>query len=98
LNAEELIGLEVLPISGKYNAAIIAKNIEMDIALFNRYNPDFDGIMSTQGNFNLRLPISKMQLFVAKKYPILNETLQAILNGTNIPVEKTAIQKEKKKS
>ena len=98
LNAEELIGLEVLPISGKYNAAIIAKNIEMDIGLFNRYNPDFDGIMSTQGNFNLRLPISKMQLFVAKKYPILNETLQAILNGTNIPVEKTAIQKEKKKS
>ncbi len=98
LNAEELIGLEVLPISGKYNAAIIAKNIEMDIALFNRYNPDFDGIMSTQGNFNLRLPISKMQLFVAKKYTILNETLQAILNGTNIPVEKTAIQKEKKKS
>ena len=98
LNAEELIGLEVLPISGKYNAAIIAKNIEMDIALFNRYNPDFDGIMSTQGNFNLRLPISKMQLFVAKKYTILNETLQAILNGTNIPVEKTAIQKEKKKT
>jgi len=98
LNAEELIGLEVLPISGKYNAAIIAKNIEMDIALFNRYNPDFDGIMSTQGNFNLRLPISKMQLFVAKKYPILNESLQAILNGTNIPVEKTAIQKEKKKT
>ena len=98
LNAEELIGLEVLPISGKYNAAIIAKNIEMDITLFNRYNPDFDGIMSTQGNFNLRLPISKMQLFVAKKYPILNETLQAILNGTNIPVEKTAIQKEKKKT
>ena len=98
LNAEELIGLEVLPISGKYNAAIIAKNIEMDITLFNRYNPDFDGIISTQGNFNLRLPISKMQLFVAKKYPILNETLQAILNGTNIPVEKTAIQKEKKKT
>jgi membrane-bound lytic murein transglycosylase D len=98
LNAEELIGLEVLPISGKYNAAIIAKNIEMDIALFNRYNLDFDGIMSTQGNFNLRLPISKMQLFVAKKYTILNETLQAILNGTNIPVEKTAIQKEKKKT
>ncbi len=98
LNVEELIGLEVLPISGKYNAAIIAKNIEMDITLFNRYNPDFDGIMSTQGNFNLRLPISKMQLFVAKKYPILNETLQAILNGTNIPVEKTAIQKEKKKT
>ena len=98
LTAEELIGLESLSISGKYNAAIIAKNIEMDIALFNRYNPDFDATMSTQGNFNLRLPIGKMQLFVDKKYHILNETLQALLNSANIPVEKTAIQKEKKKS
>jgi len=98
LTAEELIGLESLSISGKYNAAIIAKNIEMDIALFNRYNPDFDATMSTQGNFNLRLPISKMQLFVYKKYHILNESLQALLNSANIPVEKTAIQKEKKKS
>jgi len=98
LTAEELIGLEVLPISGKYNAAIIAKNIEMDMALFNRYNPNFDDTMSTLGNFNLKLPIAKMQLFLAKKYPILNESLQALLNGTTIPVEKTAIQKEKKKS
>jgi membrane-bound lytic murein transglycosylase D len=98
LTAEELIGLEVLPISGKYNAVIIAKNIEMDISLFNRYNPNFDGTMSIQGNFNLKLPSGKMQLFIAKKYPILNESLQALLNGTNIPVEKTAIQKEKKKT
>jgi membrane-bound lytic murein transglycosylase D len=70
----------------------------MDMALFNRYNPNFDDTMSTLGNFNLKLPRAKMQLFLAKKYPILNESLQALLNGTTIPVEKTAIQKEKKKS
>ncbi len=98
LSAQELIGLEELAISGKYNAVIIAKNIEMDIELFNRYNPNFDDTLSTQGNFNLRLPSGKMQLFIAKKYPILNESLQALLNGTNIPAEKTAIQKEKKKN
>jgi membrane-bound lytic murein transglycosylase D len=96
LSAEELTGLETLPISGKYNAAIIAKNIEMDITIFNRYNPEFDSTMSTQGNYDLRLPSNKMQLFVAKKYPILNESLQALLNGTNIPAEKTVSQKEKK--
>ena len=96
LSAEELIGLETLPISGKYNAAIIAKNIEMDITIFNRYNPEFDSTMSTQGNYDLRLPSNKMQLFVAKKYPILNESLQALLNGTTIPAEKTVSQKEKK--
>ena len=47
----------------------------MDITIFNRYNPEFDSTMSTQGNYDLRLPSNKMQLFVAKKYPILNESL-----------------------
>ena len=98
LTAEELLDIEVLPISGKYNSLVIAKNIEMDIALFNHFNPDFDGTLSTEGNFDLRLPPDKMQLFVSKKYPILNESLQALLNGTAIPPEKAAVQKEKKKS
>lgn len=98
LSAEELLNIETLSISGKYNSLIIAKNIEMDIALFNHYNPDFDGTLSTSGNFDLRLPPDKMQLFVSKKYPILNESLQALLNATAIPAENTVTQKEKKKS
>jgi hypothetical protein len=54
--------------------------------------------MSSSGNFDLRLPPDKMQLFITKKYPILNESLQALLNGTVIPADKTIIQKEKKKN
>ena len=88
LSAEELLAVEFLSISGKYNSLIIAKNIAMDIALFNRYNPNFDDTLSSSGNFNLRLPSDKMQLFITKKYPILNESLQALLNSTSIPVEK----------
>jgi membrane-bound lytic murein transglycosylase D len=88
LSAEELLAVEFLSISGKYNSLIIAKNIVMDIALFNRYNPNFDDTLSSSGNFNLRLPSDKMQLFITKKYPILNESLQALLNSTSIPVEK----------
>jgi membrane-bound lytic murein transglycosylase D len=97
LSAEELLAVEVLPISGKYNSLIIAKNIAMDIAVFNHYNPNFDGTMSSSGNFDLRLPPDKMQLFITNKYPILSESLQALLNGTAIPAEKIIIQKEKKK-
>ena len=88
LSAEELLAVEFSSISGKYNSLIIAKNIAMDIALFNRYNPNFDDTLSSSGNFNLRLPSDKMQLFITKKYPILNESLQALLNSTYIPVEK----------
>ena len=58
----------MLPISGKYNSMVIAKNLAMDIVLFNHYNPNFDGVMSSTGNFDLRLPPDKMQLFVANKY------------------------------
>lgn len=97
LSAEELLAVEVLPISGKYNSLIIAKNIAMDIAVFNHYNPNFDGTMSSSGNFDLRLPPDKMKLFITNKYPILSESLQALLNGTAIPAEKIIIQKEKKK-
>ena len=97
LSAEELLTVEILPISGKYNSLIIAKKIAMEIAMFNHYNPNFDDAMSSSGNFDLRLPPDKMQLFITNKYPILNESLQALLNGTAIPAEKKIIPKDKKK-
>ncbi len=98
LSTEELVDIEVLSISGKYNSLVIAKNIAMDIALFNHYNPNFDGTLSATGNFDLRLPPEKMQLFVANKYPILNESVQVLLSGASLPVNKTVYPKEKKKS
>lgn len=66
-------------ITGKYNSLIISKNLAMDIASFNRYNPDFDNMMSINGNYDLRLPADKMQLFLANKYVILNECVQLLL-------------------
>lgn len=99
-STEELVNIEVLTISGKYNSLIIAKNIAMDTALFNHYNPNFDGVLSSTGNFDLRLPPDKMQLFIVNKFTILNESVQLILNGAAVPVNKMVYQKgkEKKKS
>jgi membrane-bound lytic murein transglycosylase D len=71
-------------ITGKYNSLIISKNLSMDIVSFNRYNPDFDNMMSINGNYDLRLPADKMQLFLANKYVILNECIQLLL-GDNPP-------------
>lgn len=100
LSAEELVDIEVLAISGKYNSLVIAKNISMDIAQFNHFNPNFDGAMSSTGSFDLRLPPDKMQLFVVNKYSILNECVQLLLNGAVAPANKTVYPKlkEKKKS
>lgn len=97
LPATELVDVEVLSISGKYNSLIIAKNIMMDIALFNHYNPAFDATMSATGNFDLRLPADKMQLFNANKYQILNESVQVLLGDATIPDFKTAYPPPAKK-
>ena len=96
-SAGAMVDVELLSISGKYNSLVIAKTLAMDIGLFNHYNPDFDGTISTTGNFDLRLPPDKMQLFLANKYPILNESIQLILSGTAIPPNKAEKIKEKKK-
>ncbi|MGG9970421.1 lytic transglycosylase domain-containing protein [Ferruginibacter sp. SUN002] len=98
LTEEELVDVEVLSISGKYNSLVIAKNLSMDITLFNHYNPGFDNAMSTTGNFDLRLPPEKMQLFTTNKYQILNECVQVLYNSTTVPTPtKTLYKKPSKK-
>jgi membrane-bound lytic murein transglycosylase D len=100
LTEEELETAAIQSISGKYNSLVITKNLSMDIVTFNRYNPDFDNMMSVNGNYDLRLPADKMQLFVANKYVILNECVQLLLgdnpapsNQTSYPAQKTAKKK-----
>lgn len=98
LSEKEMADVEVLSISGKYNSLILAKSLSMDITTFNHYNPGFDQAMSTVGNFDLRLPPEKMQLFTAKKYEILNECVQVLYNSTSIPTPtKTVYKKPSKK-
>lgn len=90
LTTVELADVETMPISGKYKGSVIAKNVAMDLVQFNHFNPSFDAMMSAKGNFDLKLPQDKMQLFVANKYQILNESVQLLLSGTTIPDFKTA--------
>jgi len=97
LTAEELDGAATQTISGKYNSLVIAKNLSMDIIQFNRYNPAFDNIMMTTGNYDLRLPQDKMQLFGVNKYNILNECVQILLGDADIPNNQTFYESPKTK-
>lgn len=85
LTEEELASASTQSISGKYNSVVITKNLSMDIVQFNRYNPDFDNMMALNGNYDLRLPSDKMQLFLANKYVILNECVQLLLGDNQAP-------------
>ncbi len=102
LTAEETENTAIQAISGKYNSLVIAKNLVMDIMQFNRFNPEFDYMMTNNGNYDLRLPQDKMQLFQANKYVILNECVQILLGDNNISNNQTfyppvKTKKEKKK-
>ena len=72
-------------ISGKYNSKIIAKNISMEMELFNKYNPDFENQLSQNGEYFLLLPAQKMEIFLNNKYQILNESVQLLLNDNGTP-------------
>ena len=84
LTAQELNDARTTTISGKYRAVVIAKYVNMDTDEFNRYNPKFDKIMdSEQNTYELKLPAENMQKFIANKYPILNESVQLLLNESS---------------
>jgi len=99
LDAGELAAVKEQTISGKYHSVVIAKNIVMDINDFNRYNPEFDKIMASSSNtYELKLPADKMELFNAKKYQILNESIQLLLtNAASISQVSEFTQKAKAK-
>lgn len=89
LSVAEMEAAETLQLTGKYNSVVIAKNLSMDISMFNRYNPQFDQQLASNGQYELILPADKMQLFQINKYQILNESVQLMLGDAGIPTQKT---------
>ncbi|MEO6219742.1 MAG: lytic transglycosylase domain-containing protein [Ginsengibacter sp.] len=83
ISTDEDSASDAISLSGRYIAAIIAKNLEMDISDFNRFNPGFDNMLATGASYDLRLPNDKMDMFIANKYPILNECVQRLLGDVN---------------
>jgi membrane-bound lytic murein transglycosylase D len=69
-----------ISISGKYHSLAITQNIQMDIVEFNKLNPNFDKQLSANGNYELRLPNDKMQLFQANKPQILEQSVRLMLS------------------
>lgn len=89
LTAKEMQHAKSQVVTGKYQSAVIARNVSLDIEEFNRYNPNFDRVMATSNNsYDLKLPAEKMEVFMANKYQILNESVQLLLNGASAAADK----------
>jgi membrane-bound lytic murein transglycosylase D len=81
--SDELENTTAYKITGRFNAAVIIKHIDLDMATFNRFNPGFENEIALNGKYELRLPTQKMNLFVAKRYEILEESMEMLLKSTN---------------
>jgi len=69
----------VVEIAGKYNSTIMAKYLQMDEELLNRFNPGLEGALNSGTVYNLRLPTDKVNLFQQTKNTILKESVEALL-------------------
>jgi membrane-bound lytic murein transglycosylase D len=81
LKEDELSSSTAYNISGRFNSTVILKYIDLDKATFDRYNPGFDNKIAIEGKYELRLPTAKMNVFVAKRFEILDESLKILLNA-----------------
>lgn len=79
LREEEINTSAAYMITGRFSSAIIMKHVEMEKPEFDRYNPNFENEIAVQGKYNLRLPVQKMNLFIAKRYQILDESMEMLI-------------------
>jgi membrane-bound lytic murein transglycosylase D len=81
LDEETLKNTFTYNIEGKYNSVVIANELVIDIAEFNRLNPNFDRLVSLEGGYDLRLPQAKMEVFQANQFILLRQSLMTTLNA-----------------
>jgi len=81
LTDQEIENSIVEIITGKFIASILSQRLVMDTKTFERYNPNFDQTLSNAGQYALRLPVAKMELFKASKYEILNACIQFLMEN-----------------
>jgi membrane-bound lytic murein transglycosylase D len=93
LTDNEKKNLDSTKVSGRYIAAIIARNVSMDMQNFDRYNPGFDNTLATGATYNLQLPKDKMKDFFDKRFEILNESVNQLLKSVNMNSKKLKDQK-----
>ncbi len=79
LNEEEINSSTAYLITGRFSSTIIMKHVEMEKPEFDRYNPNFENEIAVQGKYNLRLPVQKMNVFIAKRYQILDESMEMLI-------------------
>ncbi len=85
LSSVELKNTKNITIAGKYKSAVIAKYVDMDLSDFNRYNPELEKVLaiSLRGEYDLKLPAEKVDLFIENRFQILSESADELLKSVS---------------
>jgi membrane-bound lytic murein transglycosylase D len=81
LPTQQVEGTATQKIQGKYNSVVLATQLAVDIAQFNRLNPHFDKLVHEEEGYELRLPEDKLQQFNTQRYSILQQSNMASLQS-----------------
>lgn len=68
-------------INGRYHSSVISRLLLMNQTEFLLLNPGFDRQIANYGEYELKLPADKMELFVARKPEIMSESMQLLLQA-----------------
>lgn len=85
LSEEEMNKSVAYDITGRFSSAVIIKYVDMSKDEFIRYNPNFDSEIALNGKYNLRLPAIKMNIFISKRYEILDESVKTLISQAQYP-------------
>jgi membrane-bound lytic murein transglycosylase D len=76
-------GCTIISVYGKYNAAVIANALLMDVFIFNKLNPGFDDVLAKGDIYPMRLPSDKAELFQSNKVDILKQSVELFLSNAS---------------
>ncbi|MBV9986336.1 MAG: lytic transglycosylase domain-containing protein [Chitinophagaceae bacterium] len=85
LTNEEIDNSILVEISGRYKAAVITNNLQIDIDKFYKWNPGFEKILGEGKKYSMRLMKDKAVQFEAKKSDLLMQSMHSLLDNTAKP-------------
>jgi len=83
LSAAELAGSALIEVSGRFNALVVANELQINIQQFNAWNPGFDKALAAGEKYAMRISKEKEVIFLAKKNQLLLASVRAIIEGVN---------------
>ena len=73
--------LDTIVLSGRYNAIVLCKYVEINTTEFNQLNPNFNIQLSEGKKYEMKISKDKTSIFFNNKYKILNESIQQLLDN-----------------